>query len=271
MIKAVSRAGNLSNLLRSTNTAGATTILPIVPAVPEEETPKYPLQRVRATAYTSACNLPVKKMSVITGPTANFSVRYNHTDVRVPDFTPYRKENRKNAEVNSRDTEVTNKLVTCVTLGVGAAGAAYLGKGTVVKLLKSMTASAEVLAMAKIEIKKSDVPEGKNVTFKWRGKPLFIRHRTDEEIATEGAVDLSTLRDPEPDSVRARDPKWLVVIGVCTHLGCIPIANQGDWGGYYCPCHGSHYDAAGRIRKGPAPLNLEIPPYEFIDDIIVVG
>lgn len=135
-----------------------------------------------------------------------------------------------------------------------------------------MSATADVLAMAKIEVKLNEIPEGKSVTFKWRSKPLFIRHRTAEEIATEQAVPLSELRHPETDEERTQKPEWLVVIGVCTHLGCVPIANAGDWGGYYCPCHGSHYDASGRIRKGPAPTNMEIPYYEFPDDqTLIVG
>lgn len=136
----------------------------------------------------------------------------------------------------------------------------------------SMSASADVLALAKIEIKLSDIPEGKSVTFKWRGKPLFIRHRTAEEIATEKNVNIAELRDPQADEERAQNPKFLVVLGVCTHLGCVPIANAGEFGGYYCPCHGSHYDASGRIRKGPAPLNLEVPPYAFPEEnLLVVG
>ena len=96
------------------------------------------------------------------------------------------------------------------------------------------------------------------MTFKWRGKPLFIRHRTSAEIEAEVSIDPNTLRDPQSDSDRVKDPEWLVILGVCTHLGCVPIANAGEFGGYYCPCHGSHYDASGRIRKGPAPLNLEV-------------
>lgn len=135
-----------------------------------------------------------------------------------------------------------------------------------------MSASADVLALAKIEIKLAEIPEGKNVTFKWRGKPLFIRHRTAEEIATEQSVAVGTLRDPQHDNERTQNAKWLVVLGVCTHLGCVPIANSGDFGGYYCPCHGSHYDASGRIRKGPAPLNLEVPPYVFPEEgLLIVG
>lgn len=103
------------------------------------------------------------------------------------------------------------------------------------------------------------------------GKPLFIRHRTAAEIANEQSVAVNSLRDPQHDNERVKDPQWLVVLGVCTHLGCVPIANAGDFGGYYCPCHGSHYDASGRIRKGPAPLNLEVPEYVFQDELLVVG
>lgn len=101
---------------------------------------------------------------------------------------------------------------------------------------------------------------------------MFIRHRTEQEIAAEQAVAVSTLRDPQHDNERVQNPKFLVVLGVCTHLGCVPIANAGDFGGYYCPCHGSHYDASGRIRKGPAPLNLEVPEYTYpSEDLLVVG
>ena len=108
---------------------------------------------------------------------------------------------------------------------------------------------------------------GKNMTFKWRGKPLFIRHRTAAEIEAEVSCDPATLRDPQSDAERVKDPEWLVILGVCTHLGCVPIANAGEFGGYYCPCHGSHYDASGRIRKGPAPLNLEV---SFLNDLITL-
>merc|ERR1712097_78210 len=107
---------------------------------------------------------------------------------------------------------------------------------------------------------------------KWRGKPVFIRHRTPDEIASSEAVSLDELRDPETDASRVESSEWLVVMGICTHLGCVPIANAGDYGGWFCPCHGSHYDVSGRIRKGPAPLNLEIPPYKFTGDAnLLVG
>lgn len=100
---------------------------------------------------------------------------------------------------------------------------------------------------------------------------MFFVFRTAAEIAKERAVNVSELRDPEKDEDRVKDPSWLIVIGVCTHLGCVPIAGEGDYGGYYCPCHGSHYDGSGRIRKGPAPLNLEVPPYEFVEGSVIVG
>ena len=112
---------------------------------------------------------------------------------------------------------------------------------------------------------------GKNMVFKWRGKPLFVRHRTDEEIEDVRSVDVQSLRDPEDDLERVKNDKWLVLIGVCTHLGCVPISNSGEYGGYYCPCHGSHYDASGRIRKGPAPLNLEVPEHTFDGNLLIVG
>jgi ubiquinol-cytochrome c reductase iron-sulfur subunit len=153
-----------------------------------------------------------------------------------------------------------------------AVASAYSAKALVHQFIGSMSASADVLALAKIEIKLNEIPEGKSVTFKWRGKPLFIRHRTAEEISVEQSVAVGTLRDAQHDNERTQNPKWLVVLGVCTHLGCVPIANAGDFGGYYCPCHGSHYDASGRIRKGPAPLNLEVPPYQFPEEgLLVVG
>ena len=145
-------------------------------------------------------------------------------------------------------------------------------KDTVVDLISTMSPSADVLAMATIEVDLSSIPEGKNVVFKWQGKPLFVRHRTAEEIESAQTADLSGLRDPQHDDTRVQRPEWMVLIGVCTHLGCVPIANAGDYGGYFCPCHGSHYDTSGRIRRGPAPLNLEVPRYKFeTDTTLIVG
>ena len=115
------------------------------------------------------------------------------------------------------------------------------------------------------------VEVGQSVTVKWRGKPVFIRHRTAKEIAEAEAVDVSTLRDPQTDEERVIKKEWLIQIGICTHLGCVPKGqkvgdDKGDYNGWFCPCHGSHYDSAGRIRKGPAPLNLILPEYTFLTD-----
>lgn len=199
-------------------------------------------------------------------------IRLAHTDIKIPDFTDYRRpeviDPNKSSQESSEGRRVFSYLVTGATTVVGV----YAAKTVVTQFVSSMSASADVLALSKIEIKLSDIPEGKNMTFKWRGKPLFVRHRTEKEIATEQAVNLAELRDPQHDKDRVVNPSWVIVLGVCTHLGCVPIANAGDFGGYYCPCHGSHYDASGRIRKGPAPLNLEVPFYEFPDDdTVVVG
>ena len=115
------------------------------------------------------------------------------------------------------------------------------------------------------------------ITVTWRGKPVFVDHRTGEEIEQARAVPLDELRDPQPDAARVIEPQWLVVVGVCTHLGCVPLGQKpgdprGDYGGWFCPCHGSHYDTSGRIRKGPAPRNLVVPEYAFTaDDMIRIG
>lgn len=136
----------------------------------------------------------------------------------------------------------------------------------VLKFVLSMSASKDVLALASLEVDLSSIEPGSTVTVKWRGKPVFIRRRTEDDIKLANSVDLSSLRDPQDDSARVKNPEWLVVVGVCTHLGCIPLPNAGDFGGWFCPCHGSHYDISGRIRKGPAPYNLEVPTYVFLEE-----
>lgn len=142
----------------------------------------------------------------------------------------------------------------------------------VVKFVSSMSASADVLALASAEFDLGAIDVGNTITVKWRGKPVFIRHRTPDEIAGEAAVSMSHLRDQEADEDRTHKSQWLVVLGICTHLGCVPISGAGDYNGWFCPCHGSHYDVSGRIRKGPAPLNLEVPPYKFTDETnILIG
>ncbi|ODQ52125.1 ubiquinol-cytochrome c reductase iron-sulfur subunit [Saitoella complicata NRRL Y-17804] len=155
------------------------------------------------------------------------------------------------------------------TLGLIAAAGA---QATVSDFLANMSASADVLALAKVELDLAKIPEGKNVIIKWRGKPVFIRHRTADEIEEANNIDVSSLRDPQKDEERVKKPEWLVMLGVCTHLGCVPIGEAGEYGGWFCPCHGSHYDISGRIRKGPAPLNLEVPEYDFADEnTLVIG
>lgn len=134
------------------------------------------------------------------------------------------------------------------------------------KFVLSMSASRDVLALASLEVDLASIEPGATVTVKWRGKPVFIRHRTEEDIKLANTVNLGELRDPEPDSARVQDPEWLIVVGVCTHLGCVPLPNAGDYGGWFCPCHGSHYDISGRARKGPAPYNLEVPTYKFMEE-----
>lgn len=136
----------------------------------------------------------------------------------------------------------------------------------VLKFILSMSASKDVLAMASLEVDLSSIESGSTVTVKWRGKPVFIRRRTEDDIQLANSVNVNSLRDPQQDSERVQNPEWLVVIGVCTHLGCVPLPNAGDYGGWFCPCHGSHYDISGRIRKGPAPYNLEVPTYKFLED-----
>ncbi|RZC23713.1 Cytochrome b-c1 complex subunit Rieske-2, mitochondrial isoform B [Glycine soja] len=136
----------------------------------------------------------------------------------------------------------------------------------VLKFVLSMSASKDVLALASLEVDLSSIEPGTTVTVKWRGKPVFIRRRTEDDIKLANSVDVGSLRDPQPDADRVKDPEWLIVIGVCTHLGCIPLPNAGDFGGWFCPCHGSHYDISGRIRKGPAPYNLEVPTYTFLEE-----
>lgn len=139
--------------------------------------------------------------------------------------------------------------------------------------IAQMNPDASTQALASVEVDLTPVQPGQAITVMWRGKPVFIRNRTPEEIEQARATPLSELPDPEPDRDRVKPghENWLVLIGVCTHLGCIPKGQslndtKGDYGGWFCPCHGSHYDQSGRIRKGPAPRNLEVPEYEFVSD-----
>ena len=141
-------------------------------------------------------------------------------------------------------------------------------------LIDNMNPSADVLALSSTEVDLAPVEVGQSITVVWRGKPVFIRRRTRAEIETARADDTADMRDPQADAARAEKPEWLVLVGICTHLGCIPLGQRpgdprGDFGGWFCPCHGSHYDTSGRIRVGPAPRNLEVPPYSYIDDTTI--
>ncbi|XP_059616577.1 cytochrome b-c1 complex subunit Rieske, mitochondrial [Phlebotomus argentipes] len=272
MINIATRAANLPQYLKATSQVVASGLKPVAAGVSVAKDPVVQGPVVPATSATLNAQLPKHVVSVKSGPVVTTQVRFSHTDLRVPDFSAYRRDSvSKPTKKSSTSVEDRNSF-TYLVVGGSLVGSTYAAKALVTQFISSMSASADVLAMAKIEIKLSDIPEGKSATFKWRGKPLFIRHRTSEEISTEQSVAAATLRDPQADSERVQRPEWLVVIGVCTHLGCVPIANAGDFGGYYCPCHGSHYDASGRIRKGPAPLNLEVPAYTFPDDgTLIVG
>ena len=153
------------------------------------------------------------------------------------------------------------EFIFTATYAVGAVGVG----ATVWPLIDQMNPDASVKALASTEVDVSNVEKGQSITVLWRGKPVFIRRRTDEEIAEARDVKLEELKHPEKDEDRAKDPEWLVMLGVCTHLGCVPLGDKGEYGGWFCPCHGSHYDTSGRIRKGPAPTNMEVPKYEFVN------
>jgi ubiquinol-cytochrome c reductase iron-sulfur subunit len=155
-------------------------------------------------------------------------------------------------------------LATGAVAAVGVASLAW-------PFIDSLNPAADTLALASIEVDLSALAVGQSITVTWRGKPVFIRHQTPEEIEAARAVNAAELRDPQTYEERTVKPDYLVMVGVCTHLGCIPLGQKatdqkGEFGGWFCPCHGSHYDTAGRIRKGPAPRNLELPPYEFIEE-----
>ena len=150
-------------------------------------------------------------------------------------------------------------------IATGAVGAVGLG-GAVWPFISQMNPDASTLALASTEVDLSGIAEGQIVTIKWRGRPVFVRHRTKAEIAAAVKDDTAALKDPQTDEARAKKPEWLIVQGVCTHLGCVPLGNAGAYNGWFCPCHGSVYDTSGRIRQGPAPQNLAVPPYVFETD-----
>lgn len=175
-----------------------------------------------------------------------------------------------------KKAEPTRRDFLVLTAGaLGAVGTAYFAW----PFIDSMNPAADILAQSTIDVNLSPIPAGQAITVVWRGKPIFVRHRTPKEIEEAEKVPMADLIDPERDQqrVKAGHEQWLIVIGICTHLGCIPTGNKptenrGKYGGWACPCHGSLYDTSGRVRRGPAPLNLYIPPYSFLSsDMIRIG
>ena len=180
------------------------------------------------------------------------------------------KSKSKTSEMETSQGKSRRDFIVVASYAMGAVGAGACAW----PLIDQMNPAADTLALASIEVDISKIAEGQSITLKWRGKPVFIRHRTADEIRQAQNVDIDGLRHPEGDEIRAQKPEYLVVLGVCTHLGCVPLGQKvgevrGEYDGWFCPCHGSHYDASGRIRKGPAPTNLEVPPYAFLSDNVI--
>lgn len=172
------------------------------------------------------------------------------------------------ADNNNPENQPTRRdflFLTAAAMGAVGVGSALW------PFVSSMNPAADTLALASTEVSLAGIEVGQSVTITWRGKPVFIRRRTTDEIKEAEAVKLDDLVDPQSDKDRVQKPEWLILVGVCTHLGCVPLGQKstdpkGDYNGWFCPCHGSHYDTAGRIRKGPAPKNLEVPAYTFLSD-----
>ena len=162
----------------------------------------------------------------------------------------------KSGKKNNRRDFLFTASYTIGAVGIGA---------TIWPFIDQMNPDSSVKALATTEVDISQIEPGKSITVLWRGKPVFIKRRTKIEIDEARNVNIKELKHPETDEVRAKNPEWLVMLGVCTHLGCVPLTNKGDYNAWFCPCHGSHYDTSGRIRKGPAPTNLEVPKYVFLD------
>ena len=175
------------------------------------------------------------------------------------------------AEVTAdKDGETRRDFLYLTAAAFGAVGAGSVAW----PFINQMNPAADTLAMSTTEVNLAPIEVGQAITVMWRGKPVFIRHRTPQEIEEAESVDVSTLRDKQTDDERVQKKEWLIMVGICTHLGCVPLGQKpgdthGDYDGWFCPCHGSHYDTSGRIRRGPAPLNLPVPEYEFLSDTTV--
>lgn len=174
------------------------------------------------------------------------------------------------AGTKSSKNETRRDFLGLTAGAMGAVGASVVAW----PFVNSMNPAQDTLALSSIEVDLSALEVGQAITVMWRGKPVFIRRRTADEIKQAESVDVSTLGDQEEDSARVKKAEWLVLIGICTHLGCVPVGQKvgetkGEYGGWFCPCHGSHYDTSGRIRKGPAPKNMAVPPYAFTSDTLI--
>ena len=164
---------------------------------------------------------------------------------------------QKSGKKNNRRDFLFTATYTVGAVGIGA---------TIWPFIDQMNPDNSVKALATTEVDISQIQPGKSITVLWRGKPVFIKRRTETEISEAQSVNLEELKHPEKDADRVKKPEWLVMMGICSHLGCVPLSDKGEYKGWFCPCHGSHYDTSGRIRKGPAPTNMEIPKYVFVDE-----
>lgn len=176
----------------------------------------------------------------------------------------------KDPKKDMHDGETRRDFLQMSAAAMGAVGAACFAA----PLISSLNPAKDTLALATTEVDISDLKPGQAKTEMWQGKPVFIKHRTPEEIEEAKSVNIADLIDQELDEDRVKKEEWLVVVGICTHLGCVPAGQKetdahGEYDGWFCPCHGSHYDTSGRIRKGPAPKNLPVPPYEFVSDTVI--
>ena len=179
-------------------------------------------------------------------------------------------DEQKNRSSSNENNKGRRDFLYLSSISIGSVGTVAF----IWPFLKSMNPAEDTLALGSTEVDLSEISVGQSKTVKWRGKPVFIRRRTAEEITEAKNIDIASLRDPMSDADRVQKEEWLILEGVCTHLGCVPLGQKisdtkGEFNGWFCPCHGSHYDSSGRIRKGPAPDNLAVPPYIFINDTTI--
>uniref|UniRef100_A0A915PIA6 Cytochrome b-c1 complex subunit Rieske, mitochondrial n=1 Tax=Setaria digitata TaxID=48799 RepID=A0A915PIA6_9BILA len=195
------------------------------------------------------------------------SCRLAHTDIRFPGTS----DRRNNTGTKAlRFEDMRRSMSRKIIFGIGGAAYLLMTAKIVQSVVYFKNMPTDQIALGTTQIDLNQIPEGQCKTFRWRGKPVFVKHRTTEEIEEARNVKLSELRDPEKDETRVQRPEWLIILAVCPHLGCIPIHGKGEYKAWFCPCHSSSFDVSGRIRVGPAPANLEVPPYKFLDDYTVV-